>query len=58
MPNGLVIDVWTVCYQLLEMVERNELNRPVLALLDENMASALENNQVSAFLCQVSFPGA
>lgn len=33
---------------LLEMVERNELNRSVLALLDENIASALENDHKEA----------
>lgn len=33
---------------LLEMVGRNELNRSVLALLDENIASALESNQAEA----------
>ncbi|MQL89238.1 hypothetical protein Taro_021815, partial [Colocasia esculenta] len=35
--------------QLLEMVERNELRRSVLALLDENIASAIQNNQVRTF---------
>ncbi|ONK55853.1 uncharacterized protein A4U43_C10F1640 [Asparagus officinalis] len=33
---------------LLDMVEQNELNRSVLALLDENIASAIENNQKEA----------
>ncbi|KAH7664778.1 hypothetical protein IHE45_14G141800 [Dioscorea alata] len=33
---------------LLEMVERNELNRSVLALLDENIASAAKTNQQEA----------
>ncbi|XP_010919048.1 uncharacterized protein [Elaeis guineensis] len=33
---------------LLEMVEQNELNRSVLALLDENIASALKNEQKEA----------
>nr|CAD1843558.1 unnamed protein product [Ananas comosus var. bracteatus] len=33
---------------LLEMVERNELNRSVLALLDENIANALNNDQKEA----------
>lgn len=33
---------------LLEMVERNELNRSVLALLDENIASAVKSNQQEA----------
>lgn len=32
--------------QLLEMVERNELNISILTLLDENLASAKTNNQV------------
>ena len=32
--------------QLLEMVERNEINRPLLTILDENIASAQEGNQV------------
>lgn len=32
--------------QLLEMVERNELNRSLLTLLDENIANAHEGNQV------------
>lgn len=35
------------CEQLLEMVERNELSRSILALLDENIASAISNNQVA-----------
>ncbi|XP_038979384.1 uncharacterized protein LOC103703539 [Phoenix dactylifera] len=34
--------------KLLEMVEQNELNRSVLALLDENIASALKNDQKEA----------
>lgn len=29
------------------MVERNELSRSILALLDENIASAISNNQVA-----------
>lgn len=33
---------------LLEMVERNELSRSVLALLDENIADALKNDQKAA----------
>uniref|UniRef100_A0A1D1Y671 Malate dehydrogenase n=1 Tax=Anthurium amnicola TaxID=1678845 RepID=A0A1D1Y671_9ARAE len=33
---------------LLEMVERNELSRSVLALLDENIASAIKNDQKEA----------
>lgn len=33
---------------LLEMVELNELNRPLLALLDENIASANRSNQKEA----------
>lgn len=33
--------------QLLDMVERNELNRSLLALLDENIANAQMGNQVS-----------
>lgn len=33
---------------LLEMVERNELNRSLLALLDENITSAHQGNQVTA----------
>jgi hypothetical protein len=32
--------------QLLEMVERNELNISILTLLDENIASAKTSNQV------------
>lgn len=32
--------------QLLEMVEKNELNRSLLALLDENIASAQSSEQV------------
>lgn len=32
--------------QLLEMVERNEINRSLLALLDENIADAHRGNQV------------
>ncbi|KAM7525620.1 hypothetical protein LguiA_015522 [Lonicera macranthoides] len=31
---------------LLEMVERNEINRPLLTILDENIVSAQEGNQV------------
>ncbi|XP_078442611.1 dimethylallyl, adenosine tRNA methylthiotransferase [Wolffia australiana] len=40
---------------LLEMVERNELNRPVLALLDENIASAIKSDQkeAAAFMEQI-----
>lgn len=34
--------------QLLEMVERNEVNRSLLALLDENIANAHSSNQVMA----------
>lgn len=34
--------------QLLEMVERNELNRSLLTLLDENIANAHKGNQVIA----------
>ena len=33
--------------QLLDMLERNELNRSLLALLDENIANAQMGNQVS-----------
>ena len=33
--------------QLLEMVEKNEVNRALLTLLDENIASAHRSNQVS-----------
>jgi len=33
--------------QLLDMVEKNELNRSVLALLDENIANAHKGNQVT-----------
>ena len=32
--------------QMLEMVERNELTRSVLALLDENISSAIKSDQV------------
>lgn len=32
--------------QLLEMLERNELNKALLTLLDENIASAHRSNQV------------
>ncbi|KAJ4759909.1 hypothetical protein LUZ62_070284 [Rhynchospora pubera] len=37
---------------LLEMVEKNELNRSLLALLDENIASAVSSNQkdIAAFM--------
>jgi len=31
---------------LLEMVEENEINRSLLELLDENIASAQKGNQV------------
>lgn len=34
--------------QLLEMVESNELNRSLLTILDENIASAHQGNQVIA----------
>ncbi len=34
--------------QLLDMVERNELNRSLLTLLDENIANAHKGNQVIA----------
>ncbi|GKA64547.1 RNA-directed DNA polymerase, eukaryota, reverse transcriptase zinc-binding domain protein, partial [Tanacetum coccineum] len=33
---------------LLDMVEKNEINRPLLALLDENIASARRSNQTEA----------
>ncbi|KAK9074703.1 hypothetical protein SSX86_003021 [Deinandra increscens subsp. villosa] len=33
---------------LLEMVEKNEINRSLLALLDENIASAHRSNQIQA----------
>lgn len=33
--------------QLLEMVEKNEVNRSLLALLDENIANAQKGNQVT-----------
>lgn len=39
-----------VIMQLLEMVERNELNRPLLTLLDENIVSAQQDGQVWDFL--------
>lgn len=32
--------------QLLDMVENNEINRSLLALLDENIANAHKGNQV------------
>jgi len=32
--------------QLLDMVEKNEINRSLLALLDENIANAHKGNQV------------
>ncbi|KAF3322408.1 hypothetical protein FCM35_KLT13549 [Carex littledalei] len=40
---------------LLEMVEKNEINRSLLALLDENIASALSSNQkdVAVFMEEV-----
>lgn len=40
---------------LLDMVERNELNRSVLTLLDENIASAIQNDQkeAAAFMANV-----
>ena len=34
--------------KLLDMVEKNELNRSLLALLDENIANAHSANQVIA----------
>ena len=37
--------------QLLEMVEKNEINRSLLALLDENIASAQKGNQVRNWKC-------
>ena len=37
--------------QLLEMVEKNEINRSLLPLLDENIASAqLEKNKITRSL--------
>lgn len=36
--------------QLLELVEKNELNRSLLALLDENIATAQKSKQVSVIL--------
>lgn len=51
----------TSTLQLLEMVERNELNRSLLTLLDENIANAHKGNQVEtigkllAFQVQVEF---
>nr|XP_043638935.1 uncharacterized protein LOC122610029 [Erigeron canadensis] len=33
---------------LLDMVEKNEINKSLLALLDENIASALRNDQIKA----------
>lgn len=33
--------------QLLDMVEKNEINRSLLTLLDENIANAYRGNQVS-----------
>jgi hypothetical protein len=40
--------LWIDATQLLEMVERNELNMSILTLLDENIASAKTNNQEEA----------
>ena len=37
---------YLVIPQLLDMVERNELNMSILTLLDENIASAKSSNQV------------
>lgn len=34
--------------QLLDMVEKNEINRSLLTLLDENIANAQRGDQVSA----------
>lgn len=42
--------------QLLEMVEKNEINRSLLALLDENIASALSSNQVPYVRFPFFFP--
>lgn len=36
--------------QLLDMVEQNELNRPLLTLLDENIVTAQKDGQVRDFL--------
>lgn len=35
-----------VFIQLLDMVEKNEINRSLLTLLDENIANAYKGNQV------------
>lgn len=44
---SFLCDGCNICvYQLLEMVERNELNMSVLTLLDENIASAIKSDQV------------
>jgi hypothetical protein len=37
--------------QLLEMVETNEINRSLLTLLDENIATAHEAKQVILIEC-------
>lgn len=42
--------------QLLDMVERNELDRSLLTLLDENIADAHKNDQVRKVGCFLFFP--
>ena len=37
-------------FQLLEMVEKNEVDRSLLALLDENIAAANSQGQVCKFV--------
>lgn len=41
--------------QLLDMVERNELNRSLLALLDENIVNAQRGDQVMPRTFKVHF---
>ncbi len=42
--------------QLLEMAGNNELDRPLLGLLDENIAAAAAtNNQVGTFFLEDNF---
>lgn len=43
---------------LLEMVERNELNRPLLTLLDENIVSAQQDGQKQAVAFMEKLRGA
>lgn len=50
-----VFDNIILATQLLDMVEKNEINKPLLALLDENIAGARKANQVKEAELQISY---